>query len=183
MIAAIGKNRGLGKDNKLLWKIPEDFKRYVALTVGHTLIMGRKTYDSIGRPLPRRTNIIVTRDQNFQAAGCIICHSLDDALVEAKKVEANPHPPFGHLPPSADAKALADKEGEGKSLEIFINGGAQIYEQALPLADKLYLTVVDQEAEADAFFPAYEDQFKKITFRQDDEFNGLRYSFLELERE
>lgn len=155
MIAAISKNRALGKDNKLIWKIPEDFKRYVALTTGHAIIMGRKTYQSIGRPLPRRTNIIVTRDVNFQAPGCIICHNLDEALTQAKKIETS---------------------------EIFINGGAEIYTQALPLADKLYLTLVDQDAQGDAFFPPYEDQFKKITFEQKGEFNGLRYRFLELER-
>lgn len=153
MIAAISKNRALGKDNKLLWKIPEDFKRYVAVTTGHTLIMGRKTFESIGRPLPNRTNIIITRDANFKADGCIICHSLDEALAKAKEIEKS---------------------------EIFINGGAQIYEQALPLADKLYLTVVDQEVEADAFFPAY-DEFKKITFQKEGDFNGLKYTFLELE--
>lgn len=155
MIAAIGRNCALGKDNKLLWRIPEDFKRYVALTVGHALIMGRKTYESIGRPLPRRTNIIITRDNNFAAPGCIITHSLEEALAEAKKVETS---------------------------EIFINGGAQIYEQALPLADKLYLTVVDDTPEADAFFPAYEDQFKKTVFEQTGEHQRLKYTFFELER-
>src|ERR1700690_1255020 len=92
MIAAISKNRGLGKDNKLIYKIPEDFKRYVALTVGHTLIMGRKTYESIGRPLPRRTNIIITRDNNYRAPGCIVTHTLDEALTEAKKTELPPSP-------------------------------------------------------------------------------------------
>jgi len=117
--------------------------------------MGRKTFESIGRPLPNRTNIIVTRDANFSAPGCIVVHSLEDAIEEAKKVE---------------------KE------EIFINGGQQIYQQALPMADKLYLTVIDQEASGDAFFPAYEDQFKKITHTGGGEHNELKYEFLELER-
>jgi len=153
-IAAISKNRVLGKDNKLIWKIPEDFKRYVKITTGHALIMGRKTYESIGRPLPNRTNIILTRDMDYTAPGCIVTHSLEEALAEARKVENE---------------------------EIFINGGAQIYAEALPLTDKLYLTVVDQEAEGDALFPEYHD-FKNTTFKQSGGHEELKYTFLELER-
>ena len=153
-IAVIGKNRVLGKDNKLIWKIPEDQKRYKELTMGHPLIMGRKTYESIGRPLPGRTNIVITRSPDFEAPGCIVVHTLRDAIEEAKKVE--------------------DKE-------IFINGGAQIYAEALPLTDKLYLTVVGAEAEGDAFFPPYDD-FKKVSFKQSGEYQGFKYTFLDLEK-
>ena len=153
-IAAISKNRVLGKNNQLIYKIPADQKRYREITTGHALIMGRKTYESIGRPLPNRTNIIVTHDKNYKAEGCIVAHSLDEALKEAKKVE---------------------------SQEIFINGGSQIYAEALPITDKLYLTIVDEQAEGDAYFPSYDD-FKKITFEQSGEYNGLKYTFLDLEK-
>jgi len=153
-IAAIGKNRVLGKDNKLIWKIPEDFKRYVAITTGHPIIMGRKTYESIGRPLPNRTNIVITRDSDYKAPGCVVVHSLDEGITEAKKVE---------------------------NKEIFINGGAQIYTEALPITDKLYLTVVDAEEEGDSFFPLY-DEFAKVVFKQKGNHEGLHFTFLELEK-
>ena len=153
-IAAIAKNRALGKDNKLLFKIPEDQKRFKSLTTGHAIIMGRKTYESMGRPLPNRTNIIITRDASFTAEGSVITHSLDEALAEAKKIENS---------------------------EIFIIGGAQIFSEALPVIDKLYLTIVDKEAEGDAFFPAY-DEFNKVTFEQQGEDEGLKYKFIDLEK-
>lgn len=154
VIAAISKNRVLGKDNQLLWKIPADMKRYVALTTGHPIIMGRKTFESIGRPLPRRTNIVITRDQNYEAPGCVVVSSLEAALAEAKKIE---------------------------SREIFIIGGGQIYAESLRFADRLYLTVVDQEAQGDAFFPDY-SEFSKVLNEQSGEHEGLHYKFLDLER-
>ena len=153
-IAAISKNLVLGKNNQLIYKIPADQKRYREITTGHALIMGRKTYESIGRPLPNRTNIIVTHDKNYKAQGCIVTHSLDEALEEARKIETQ---------------------------EIFINGGSQIYSEALPITDKLYLTIVDEETEGDAYFPPY-NEFKKITFEQKGEHNGLTYTFLDLEK-
>jgi len=124
MIAAVGRNRELGRGNELLWHIPEDLKRFKALTLGHPVIMGRKTFESIGKPLPGRTNLVVSRS----------ALSLEDALAQAKKL---------------------DKE------EVFIIGGAQIYEQALPYADRLYLTLIEDTKEADAFFPEYEKLFTK----------------------
>jgi len=154
-IAAISKNRVLGKDNKLIYKIPEDQKSYKDITMGHVLIMGRKTFESMGRPLPGRTNIIVTRDQHYEAAGYIVTHSLNEALAEAKKIETE---------------------------EIFINGGGQIYSEALPITDKLYLTIIDEKIEGDAFFPPHEDKFKKITFQKEGEYDGLKYTFYELEK-
>lgn len=153
-IAAISKNRVLGKGNRLIYHIPEDQKRYRQLTTGHVLIMGRKTFESMGRPLPNRTNIVVSRDPNYQAPGTIVTHSLEEALAKAKEIEKS---------------------------EIFINGGGEIYSKALPITDKLYLTIVDQEAAGDAFFPAY-DNFKKIAFQQEGEYQGLKYTFLDLER-
>lgn len=154
LIAAISKNRVLGKDNDLIYKIPEDQKRFKDITSGHPIIMGRKTYESIGRPLPHRTNIVITKNPQLRAPGCIVVNSLDDAIAEAKKTEQN---------------------------EIFIVGGGQIYERALPVADKLYLTIIDEEAEGDAFFPPY-DEFKKIVFQQEGEHEGLKYKFLDLEK-
>lgn len=153
MIAALGKNtRAIGKNNQLLWKIPGDLQRFKNLTIGHPIIMGRKTFRSIGRILPNRQNIIVTRDQNLKVLGATVCRSLEEALARAQ---------------------------ETGSPETFIIGGAEIYKQALPLADKLYLTSVESDLEGDAFFPDY-SEFTKIVFQQDGIFNELRYTLLEL---
>ena len=154
MIAAIGKRRELGKENKLLWHIPADMKRFRQITVNHAVIMGRKTYESIGRPLPKRTNIVITRDINFKADGCIVVHSLEEGIEVGKTYE---------------------KE------EIFIIGGAQIYTQGLKYADRLYLTLVDREFDADAFFPEY-SEFTKVVSEEKGEENGYRYTFLTLEK-
>lgn len=154
IICAIGKNLAIGRKNKLLWDIPDDLKHFKAITSGHTVVMGQKTFESIGRPLPNRTNIVVTKDTNFQAPGCVISYSLEDVLKVAKtKVE-----------------------------EIFIIGGGEIYRQSLPFASKLYLTIVDDApTDADTFFPDY-SEFKKIVSQEDKKFDGLSYSFIELTR-
>jgi dihydrofolate reductase len=155
-IAAIAENRVIGKDNDLIWKLPKDHKRFVALTTGHPLVMGRKTHESIGRPLPNRTNIVITRDLEYSRPGIIVVHSLQEALAKAKEF---------------------DQE------EIFINGGGQIYQEALPFTDRLYLTIVHTDAEGDTFFPEYEKEFTKVAFKEEIEENGLKYTFLDLERE
>lgn len=152
IIAAIGQNRELGKNNKLLWHYPEDMKHFRAKTSGHVVIMGRKTYQSIGRLLPNRTNIIITRNPDFKIEGAIVVHSLPQALERAKREE---------------------KE------EIFIIGGAQIYQEAMPKADKIYLTLVPGTYDADAFFPDYSD-FKKIVSKKTSTDGKL--TFLELKR-
>jgi dihydrofolate reductase len=152
MIAAIGKNRALGLNNQLLWDIPEDIKHFRETTKGHPVIMGRKTFESIGRPLPNRTNIIISRNTGYQQEGCITCTSLENAITEAKKQNSN---------------------------EIFIIGGAQIYEQGMKLADKLYLTIVDDEPEADAFFPEY-SAFSKVLSKKCMDNDKYRFCFLEL---
>lgn len=138
MIAAVGAHdRALGKNNDLLWRLPEDLKRFKQLTTGHAIIMGRKTYESIGKPLPNRTNIVITRDPSYQAEGCIVVTSLDEAIVNARDVETE---------------------------EIFIIGGGQIYEQGLEYADRLYLTLIDAPSVgADVFFPDYSAFTKKIS--------------------
>lgn len=171
MIAAIGRNRELGKGNELLWRIPEDLKRFRALTRGHPVIMGRKTFESIGKPLPERTNIVVTRegepyrdeagfhfwDAKLEKDGCVRVSDLEGAILFAKK----------HAPGSD---------------EIFIIGGAQIYALALPHADKLYLTRIDAEAsDADAFFPEYPG-FTKVVAEQIGSHDGLGYTWVDLIR-
>lgn len=154
IIVAIDKNRGIGKQGKLLCDIPEDLARFKRITIGHPVILGRKTFDSIGRCLPQRTNIIITRDKNYKVVGAIVVDSLEKALEEARKI---------------------DKD------EVFIIGGGQIYNQAINLADKLYLTLINSVFEADTFFPDY-SEFKKIVFEEAKELDGLKYKFVELER-
>ncbi len=159
-VVAIGKNRELGYEGKLLWHIPDDLKRFKELTLGHPIIMGRKTFESIlgytqGKPLPGRTNIVVTRDAGWKYEGVIVAPSLDEAIAKAKEMDTE---------------------------EIHIGGGAQIYEQALPYIDKLYLTLVDDEKEADTFFPPYEKEFTKKVFEEAREWNGLKYTWVDLER-
>ena len=158
-VVAIGRNRELGKNDKLLWHIPDDLKRFKALTLGHPVIMGRKTFESIveyvGGPLPERTNIVVTRDSAWSYEGVIVARSLEEALEKAKKLDSE---------------------------EVHIGGGAQIYEQALPYIDRLYLTLIDADGDADIFFPPYEKEFTKKTFEEEHEWKGIKYTFVDLER-
>ena len=124
IIVALAKNLTIGVNNQLPWRCPEDLKHFKQLTMGHHMIMGRKTFDSIGRALPGRTTVVVTRDAELKIEGCLIAHSLPDALLACKNDE-----------------------------QVFIVGGAQIYQQALPLADTLYVTEIQQDVEGDAHFP------------------------------
>lgn len=156
IIAAISENRGLGKNNQLLFKIPEDFKRMKALTTGHPIIMGRKTYESIGRILPNRTNIIITRDLFYTVDGGVMASSLEDAIEKAKQSDG------------------AD--------EVFIFGGGEIFRQALPLTDRLYLTIVKGEYDADTFFPDYSMFTNVIQKEEYSTEDGLGYTFVDLER-
>lgn len=157
-IAAIGRNRVLGKGNDLLWHIPDDMKRLREATTGHPLIMGRKTFDSIisavGKPLPNRPHIVVTRDASWSHEGAIVVHSITDAISRAKDL---------------------DQE------KIFIFGGAQIYAAALPYTDMLMMTFINEAKEGDVYFPEFEE-FKNVTFREDREFEGLEYSWVDLTR-
>ena len=127
LIVAMARNRTIGINNTLPWRIPEDMKHFKALTMGHHIVMGRKTYDSIGKPLPGRTTVVVTRDRGLRIDGCVVAHSLGEAIA-----------------------ACAGDE------EIFIVGGAEIYAQALPLADTLYVTEIQQDVEGDAHFPEFD---------------------------
>ena len=158
-VAAIGKRRVLGKDNQLLWHIPDDLKRFKELTLGHPVILGRKTFESIvgylGKPLLGRKSIVITRDAGWKYEGVITAASVEDAIEKGKEIDAQ---------------------------EVFIGGGAQIYDLALPYTDKLYLTLIDDEKEGDSFFPPYEHDFRKVCFEQDREYNGLKYRWVDLER-
>lgn len=165
IIAAMGRNRELGAKNALMWHIPGELPRFKQITMGHPIIMGRKTFESIGRVLPGRANIVITRDTSFARDGIIVCSSVEQAIEFGKEAEEN-----------------RLRQGSGESMEIFIIGGGQIYEQALRLTDKLYLTLVDKEfPEADTFFPKYKE-FDKVIFEEEGESEGLKYKFVTLEK-
>jgi len=157
-IAIISKNRGLGKDNKLLFHIPGELPRFKKITMGHPIIMGRKTFESIGRSLPGRLNIIVSRTSYHT-------NPTEKSLMFARSVE--------------EAIQLARETTDTN--EIFIIGGGQIFQEAMPVTDRLYLTVVDKEVEADTFFPDYSD-FTKVIEKEDHHQDGYDYTFLTLER-
>lgn len=153
IIVVVGKNREIGCDNKLLWSLPEDMDRFKKVTTGHTVVMGDKTFESIGRPLPGRKNIVVTLDKDYQAEGVDVRSSLDDVLGEAKASDD----------------------------ETFVIGGGTIYGLALPYADKLYITVVDDAPEADTYFPDF-SEFKNVIYKKDSSQGDLKYTFFELTR-
>lgn len=170
LIAAIGPNRELGRDNKLLWNIPEDMKYFRETTAGHTVIMGRKTFESIGRLLPNRTNIVITRDQDYKIEGAFVAYSLEEAIEVGKREEI-----LHGVYPESNRRTQNDKP------EVFIIGGGQIYKQAIGLADRLYLTVVEGKFDADTFFPDY-SEFKKTVYRKESSDKNFHYTFLQLER-
>jgi len=140
IIAAIGKNNALGKDNQLLWRLPKDLKHFKIMTENHPIVMGRKTYESIGKPLPNRTNIVVSRKENWFSEEILIVSKLKEAVKFAKKIDE----------------------------EVFIIGGGEIYNQTMELADRLVITYVDQDFEADTFFPKID---LKIWQKTDEEFH------------
>ena len=155
VIAAMARNRVIGAGNRLPWRLPADLKRFRALTTGHRVVMGRKTFESIGKPLPGRENVIVTRNPGFAAPGCIVAGSLEEALSDSR------------LPPP-----------------VFCMGGAELYAQALPLADEIYLTEIDADFEGDASMPAFPAEHWREVAREPgvDPATGLRYAFVRLVR-
>tara|TARA_B110000503_G_C7070617_1_gene380706 strand:+ start:342 stop:836 length:495 start_codon:yes stop_codon:yes gene_type:complete len=158
IIAAISKNNALGKDNDLIWHLPADLKRFKKTTTGHDILMGRNTFESIGKPLPNRTTIIITRNENYFQDGCVIASSLEEAIELAKKDE-----------------------------QVFIIGGAQVYKYAIEnnIADTLDITLVHHEFEADVFFPEIDSKIWKEVAREDfkaDEKNKFDYSFLRFQK-
>ncbi|GAB4420199.1 MAG: dihydrofolate reductase [Sideroxydans sp.] len=156
LIVAMASNRTIGRHNTLPWHIPEDLKRFKALTLGHHIIMGRKTFDSIGRPLPGRTTVIISRNTGLMIPGCIITHSLPEAIAACPN----------------DA-------------EVFVVGGAEIYAQALPLADRLYITEIQQAVVGDAHFPMFDRAvWREVTreVHQQTEPQPLQYHFVTYRR-
>ena len=158
LIVAMDEKRGIGKENRLPWRLSSDLKRFKQLTMGHHIIVGRKTYESIGRPLPGREMIVVTRDRKFKTEGFLIAHSIEDAL------------------------ALARERGES---EVFVCGGAEIYRRTLEKADRLYLTLVHAEVSADTFFPAWDEEQweeKEFSHHPADEKNQYATTFKMLQK-
>jgi dihydrofolate reductase len=157
IIVATASNGAIGKENKLLWHLPADLKFFKEKTMGHHMIMGRKTYESIGKPLPGRTTVIITRDTNYRAAGCVVVHSLKEAI------------------------ALAILGGDS---EAMIVGGAEIYQQAASIADIIYLTEVKGNFEADTFFNFERSEWieKERQDHRADEKNKFDYSFVILNK-
>jgi dihydrofolate reductase len=160
IVAAIQKkDRAIGLGNDLLWHAPEDMKRFKELTKGHPIIMGRKTFESIlkilGKPLPNRTNIVVTRDTNYNYDGATIAHSLEEALEIANGL--NP-------------------------TEIHIGGGAEIYKQALPFVDRLHITWFSDDKTGDTFFPEFENEFEIVTEHPQQAHNDATYQWVDYVR-
>lgn len=154
IIAAIAKNNALGKNNDLIWHLPADLKRFKKVTTGHHILMGRNTFESIGRPLPNRTTIIITKNENYVQEGCLIANSVEQAIEMAHEDD-----------------------------QIFIIGGAQVYEYAMKydFADALDITLVHHEFDADVYFPEIDPSIWKRVEREDfiaDEKNKFDYSFI-----
>ncbi len=151
LIAAAAENNALGKDNDLVWHLPDDFKRFKQITSGHYIIMGRKTFESFPKPLPNRTHVIITRQKDYKADGCIVVNSLDEAIA-------------------------ACPQGE----EVFVIGGGEIYKQSIGRADKIELTRVHTTVEADAFFPSIDNsKFKLVNeeYHPKDEKHEFDYTY------
>ena len=152
MIAAAAENNALGKDNELVWHLPNDFKRFKTLTSGHHIIMGRKTFESFPKPLPNRTHVIITRQKNYKAEGCIIVDSIEKALLVCPKNE-----------------------------DTFIIGGGEIYTLSLPFTDKIEITRVHHSFEADAYFPVLNEEewiLVQSDFNKKDEKHIYDYTYL-----
>jgi len=154
-VVAVSKNGVIGKENDLPWKLPADLKHFKDITTGNAIIMGRKTYESIGRPLPNRINIVITRNKDYQAKGCIVVSSLEDAVKAAKGKEA------------------------------LIIGGGQIFKMAMHLIDRIYFTLVDAEIDGDVYFPQIDDNLWEKTSEdehQKDKNNEYNYKFITYEK-
>ncbi|TXK36760.1 dihydrofolate reductase [Pontibacter qinzhouensis] len=157
IVVAADEQQTIGKDNQLIWHLPADLRHFKAITMGHPIIMGRKTYESIGKPLPGRTSIIITKQPDYKAEGCLVVHSLQEAIGKARDLDET----------------------------ACIIGGAEIYRQALPYTDTVYLTRIHHSFEGDVFFPELkESEWKQTAAAQHepDEKNRYAYTFLEYKR-
>ena len=156
LVAALARNRVIGRGGKMPWHLSADLKRFKTLTMGRPILMGRKTWEAIGRPLPGRESVVVTRQAGYEAPGAVVVPSLDAALAHAKRAGAK---------------------------DAFVIGGGEIYRLALPLADVLHLTLIDRDYEGDATFPAWDASAWRETSREPHEEDGLAYAFVTLERQ
>ncbi len=157
-IAAMTRNRIIGRENRLPWKLPGDMAYFKNTTMGHYVIMGRKNFEAEGRPLPGRTNIVLTKQENYDASGCTVVHSIEEALNLAR---------------------------ENQQEEVFIIGGGDIYEQTLDIADLIYLTIIDTELQGDVYYPALNmDKWKIRSQKKNhkDERNPYDYTFYIFEK-
>ncbi len=161
LIAALSKNRVIGRNNDLPWKLPDDMKYFMDTTMGNSVIMGRKNYDSLPpkfRPLPKRTNIVVTRQKNFKAPGCLVVHSFFDAITVARQT--------------------GDQE-------VFNIGGAELFKLGLNVTNRMYLTEIDAVIEGDVYFPAFDKSAWKETSRRHnpvDERHAFAFDFVVYDR-
>lgn len=152
----MASNRVIGRDNGLPWRLPADLKRFRAITMGHPILMGRRTFESIGRPLDGRSNVVVTRNRDYRVDGAVVLHSIDCAIAYC-----------------ADAT------------ELMVIGGASFYEQLMPRASRIYLTLIHQPFDGDTVFPEYAPDEWRESFREDHpkgDGNPFAYSFIDLER-
>lgn len=154
LMVAHDPKRVIGKNNELPWHIPEDLAYFKKHTIGKGMVMGRNTFESIGRALPKRRNIIVTRNENYTADGADVVHSLDDAIRLAKEVHD----------------------------EVMVIGGEQIFRSVLPKADRLYITLIKKNHEGDTFFPDYGDEWELQSESEEQVSNGIPFSYLVFER-
>jgi dihydrofolate reductase len=155
LIWAMDKNRLIGKDNKLPWRLPNDLAYFKKTTIGHIVVMGRKTFESVGKPLPARTNWVVTRDKSYRAEGCEMFYSIEEVL-----------------------KAAVDEE-------VFVIGGAEIYSKFLSFADRLYITLINESFNGDTFFPEIKEENWKLVSKIEgvrDEKNPYDYNFMVYEK-
>jgi dihydrofolate reductase len=154
ILVAFDENRVIGKNNALIWHLPADLKRFKALTTGHVIIMGRKTYESIGRPLPNRTTVVISRQQDLKIEGVILAHSVEEAILKAKSISRD---------------------------DIFIVGGAEIYQLSLPLADQILVTQLHDIFEGDTFFPEISPAIWEVAEQErgvTDEQNAYQFSYI-----
>lgn len=157
LIVAKASNNVIGNNNQLIWHLPNDLKHFKNLTTNHPIIMGRKTYESLGRPLPNRTNIVITRDANFADEKVVITHSLDEAIKKAEEINN----------------------------DFFVIGGGEIYKQAMLIADELYITEVHHEFDGDTYFPEIDEEIFEEISRENhikDEKHPHAYSFISYRR-
>ena len=157
---AMAQNRVIGKNNDLPWNLPADLQRFKRMTMGHPVIMGRRTYESMGKPLPHRDNLIVTRQKDYVAPGCLSFQTVEDAL---------------------DWCRLGESQGRSGFHEVFVIGGGEIWQASWHLLSRLYLTIIHRDFEGDAFFPEFDWKEWRETFRED-HFDPMPYTYYTLER-